>query len=93
MSRTGSPLACTFGGEPFAEQLARAARNAKTILTAGSCSSYGGIQAAENNPTGAAAVPAFLKSQGIDVPTIRVPGCPPTPLALLHGILSAVKRA
>jgi hydrogenase small subunit len=85
------PLACTFGGEPFAEQLARAARNAKTILTAGSCSSYGGIQAAENNPTGAAAVPAFLKRRGIDTPVIRVPGCPIHPDWLVGTVVHALK--
>ena len=85
------PLACTFGDEPFAEQFARAARKAKMILTAGTCSSYGGVPAAENNPTGAMNVPAFLKSQGIDVPVIRVPGCPIHPDWLVGTVVHALK--
>lgn len=85
------PLACMFGEEPFAEQLARAARKAKAVLTAGTCSSYGGIPAAENNPTGAMAVPAFLKSRGIDTPVIRVPGCPMHPDWLVGTVVCALK--
>ncbi len=85
------PLACTFGDEPFAEQLVRAARKAKAILTAGSCSCYGGIPAAENNPTGAVAVPAFLKKQGIDAPSIRVPGCPIHPDWLVGTVVHTLK--
>ena len=85
------PLACTFGDEPFAEQLTRAARKARAILTAGSCSSYGGVPAAENNPTGAIAVPAFLKNRGIDAPVIRVPGCPIHPDWLVGTVVHALK--
>ena len=85
------PNACTFGEETFADQLARAARKASAIITAGTCSSFGGIPAAENNPTGAIAVPAFLKSQGIDVPTIRVPGCPMHPDWLVGTVVHVLK--
>jgi len=85
------PLACMFGEEPFAEQLARAARNAKAVLTVGSCSSYGGVPAAENNPTGAIAVPAFLKNRHIDTPVIRVPGCPIHPDWLVGTVVHALK--
>jgi len=85
------PLACMFGEESFAEQLARAARKAKAIITVGTCSSFGGIPAAENNPTGAIAVPAFLKGRGIDVPTIRVPGCPTHPDWLVGTVVHALK--
>ena len=85
------PQACTFGEEPFAEQLARVARNAKIILTAGSCSSFGGVSAAENNPTGAVSVPAFLKSRGINAPLVRVPGCPIHPDWLVGTVVHALK--
>lgn len=85
------PLACMFGEEPFAEQLARAARNAKVVLTVGSCSSYGGVPAAENNPTGAIAVPAFLKNRQITTPIIRVPGCPIHPDWLVGTVVHALK--
>ena len=48
----GMPTACIFGEEPFAPQLARAARNAKAILAVGTCAAFGGIPAAPGNPTG-----------------------------------------
>lgn len=70
------PQACVFGEEPFGSQLTRAARNAKAVLAAGTCASFGGIPAAENNPTGAIGAPGYLRSQGVDAPTILVPGCP-----------------
>jgi hydrogenase small subunit len=85
------PLACTFGGEPFAEQLARAARSAKVVLTVGTCSSYGGVPAAENNPTGAVNVPAFLKSRGLNPAVIRLPGCPVHPDWLVGTVVHALK--
>ena len=85
------PLACMFGEEPFAEQLARTARNAKAVLAVGTCSCYGGVPAAENNSTGAIAVPAFLKGRGINVPVIRVPGCPIHPDWLVGTVVHTLK--
>ena len=73
------PRACFFGEEAFADQLARAARKAKAVLCVGSCATSGGIPAAQNNPTGAIGVPAFLAQQGIGTPRISIPGCPAHP--------------
>ena len=87
----GMPLACAFGEEAFAEQLVRAASKAKIILTAGSCAAYGGVPAAEHNPTGAVSVPAFLKNRGLDAPVIRVPGCPIHPDWLVGTVVHALK--
>ncbi len=75
----GMPTACIFGEEPFAPQLARAARNAKAILAVGTCAAFGGIPAAPGNPTGAASLPAFLAKEGITTPLIALPGCPTHP--------------
>jgi len=72
----GMPRAALFGEETFSSQLSRAARQARATLAVGTCAAFGGIPAAENNPTGALSVPAFLKSQGIESPLVRVPGCP-----------------
>ena len=85
------PLACMFGEETFADQCTRAARKARAILTVGTCSSFGGVPAAENNPTGAMNVPAFLKQRNIDVPLIRVPGCPVHPDWLVGTVVHALK--
>ncbi len=75
----GMPKACMFGEETFADQVARAARNAKAIICVGSCATSGGIPAAQNNPTGAIGVPAYLAKQDIKTPCISLPGCPAHP--------------
>jgi hydrogenase small subunit len=85
------PRACLFGEEPFSDQLSRAARNAKAVLAVGTCAAFGGIPAAENNPTGAISVPAFLTSKGINVPTIRIPGCPLSPDWLVGTLVHVLK--
>ena len=87
----GMPKACTFGGEPFGDQLARAAKAARAIITIGTCSSFGGVPAAENNPTGAVSVPQFLKDKGIATPTILTPGCPCHPDWLLGTVTYVLK--
>jgi hydrogenase small subunit len=75
----GMPAACRFGDEPFSEQVVRAARNATAVLAVGSCATWGGIPAAEGNPTGAVSVPVHLKNAGVAKPTILIPGCPAHP--------------
>jgi len=63
-----------------------ASNNAAAIFAIGTCSSYGGVQAAIPNPTGAVAL-----SKVTDKPVINVPGCPPSEKnivgTLLHYIL------
>ena len=59
---------------------------AKAIIAIGSCSSYGGIQAALPNPTGAMGVKNVLPS--LSVPVVNVPGCPPNPLNVVGVIVN-----
>lgn len=63
-----------------------AAKSAKAIFAIGACASFGGVQAANPNPTNA--VPL---SKITDKPVINVPGCPPSEKnivgSLLHYIL------
>lgn len=75
----GMPQACMVGGEFFTDQLYRAANKSKAILCVGTCAAFGGIPAAENNPTGAISVPDFLSEKNINKPLIRLPGCPTHP--------------
>ncbi|PCH51844.1 MAG: [Ni/Fe] hydrogenase small subunit [Flavobacteriaceae bacterium] len=64
---------CTIAGRTAIEILKESAAGAAAILTFGSCSAWGGIQAAYPNPTGSVPVDEIIK----DKPIIRVPGCPP----------------
>ncbi len=60
-------------GRTGAEECRRAAKYAKAILAIGTCSSFGGVQAAYPNPSNAQPL-----SKIIDKPIINVPGCPPS---------------
>jgi hydrogenase small subunit len=61
----------TAGGETFLDTLKRAAVGATAIISMGNCSSFGGIQAASPNPTGAKGV-----LDAIGKPTLNISTCP-----------------
>ncbi len=85
------PEACLMGHEPVTELVARAARKAKAVVAVGTCASFGGIPAAENNPTGALSVPDFLKEENISLPVIRLPGCPVHPDWIVGSLVHLLK--
>ena len=87
----GMPEACVVGEEKVIEQVVRAAKNAKAVLAVGTCATFGGIPAAENNPTGAVSVPEYLKKQGISKPVISIPGCPAHPDWLVGTLVHVLK--
>lgn len=66
---------CMTGGRPFLEELKRAAAGAAAIIEYGSCAAWGGIQAANPNPTKSVSVSDVVSG----VPIVKVPGCPPIP--------------
>ncbi|NPA11591.1 MAG: hydrogenase small subunit [Epsilonproteobacteria bacterium] len=55
------------------EKLKRSANKAAAIIAVGTCSSFGGVQAAYPNPTGTVGIGKVLNK-----PVINVPGCPPS---------------
>ena len=67
------------------ELVKRAANDAAAVISVGTCSSFGGIQAAAPNPTGAKGV-----YQVIDKPVINVPGCPPSAKNIVGTILYVI---
>jgi hydrogenase small subunit len=87
----GMPSACMIGHEPISTQVVRAAKNAGAVLAVGTCASFGGIPAAENNPTGAIDVVTHLKNEGVTTPVIRLPGCPAHPDWLIGTIVHVLK--
>jgi hydrogenase small subunit len=87
----GMPEACVVGEEPITKQIERAAGKAKAIIALGTCAAFGGVPAAEGNPTGAVSMPAFLAACKISKPTISIPGCPPHPDWLVGTLAHLVK--
>lgn len=75
----GVPDACVLGETPINDLVLTSAKTAKTIIALGTCASFGGVPAAENNQTGAISVIEFLKKKDIKVPVISIPGCPSHP--------------
>jgi hydrogenase small subunit len=64
-----------------------AAEKAALVLAVGTCASFGGLPKADPNPTGAISISDLMIDQGISVPLINVPGCPPIPEVITGVIL------
>lgn len=76
---------CKTAGVPFVDTLRTVAPDAAAVVAIGSCASWGGVAAAEPNPTGATGVHTAL--QDIQVPVIDLPGCPPNPYNFLSTVM------
>ena len=74
---------CKVGGKTALEILGRVAPHAAAVIAIGSCASFGGVAAAEPNPTGATGVPMILRNR----PVVTLPGCPANPYNLLGVLL------
>ncbi|CAM2879322.1 hydrogenase small subunit [Helicobacter burdigaliensis] len=69
-------------GKSGLESAKEASEYAKAIFAIGSCSSFGGIQAANPNPTAAKPL-----SEVISKPVINVPGCPPSEKNIVGNVI------
>jgi [NiFe] hydrogenase small subunit len=56
---------------------------AKAIIAIGTCASFGGLPAAQPNPTGAKGVKAVFPYDSGFPPIINVSGCPPNPVSFV----------
>ncbi len=74
---------CKIADRTAMEILADVGPKAAAVIAIGTCASFGGIPAAEPNPTGAVGVSDLLSG----VPIINVPGCPPNPISFLGTVL------
>jgi hydrogenase small subunit len=77
-------LFCTVGerdGKPITlkEHATELAKNAMAVIALGTCASFGGIPSGRPNPTGAMGIVEFMRLNGIDTPSVCVPGCPAHP--------------
>ena len=69
-------------GTTGAEHCRKAANSAAAIFAIGTCSSFGGIQAANPNPTSAKPLHKITNK-----PVINVPGCPPSEKNIVGNVL------
>lgn len=74
---------CKVGGRPYVDLVREAAEGAAAIVAIGSCASWGGIQSADPNPTGAQPTHEVLAGKTV----VNIPGCPPSPYNFLSTVL------
>ncbi len=74
---------CQIAGRTAMDILAEVAPKAAAIISIGTCASFGGLQAAAPNPTGAVGVQDLVSG----TPIINIPGCPPNPISFLGTVL------
>ncbi len=74
---------CKVGGRPFVDIVKETAEKAGAIVAIGSCASWGGVQSADPNPTGAKGAPEVLKGHTV----VTIPGCPPNAYNFLSTVL------
>ena len=69
---------------------ARVASRAKATIAMGSCASFGGIQAAAPNPSGAKGVNDVLSAIGVTA--INIAGCPPNPINFVGTVVHLLTK-
>ncbi len=79
---------CQIAGKPVLDILNETAPLAAAVIAIGSCAAWGGVPAADPNPTGATPVHEILKDKGI--PVVNIPGCPPNPYNFLSTVIHFV---
>ncbi|MFO7665506.1 MAG: hydrogenase small subunit [Desulfobacterales bacterium] len=72
-----------IGGKTFLQIAKEVCPKAAAVICYGTCSSFGGVQAAKPNPGGYKGV-----GEAIGIKTLNIPGCPPNPVNLVGTIVS-----
>ncbi len=79
VSKKDGGVYCQIGGKPAIEILKEVGNKAALVIAMGTCASFGGLQAAHPNPTGAVGVWDVILRDKV----INIPGCPPNPYNFL----------
>ncbi len=74
---------CKIAGRTALEILKEVAPQSAAVIAIGTCATFGGIQAAYPNPTGAVGVRDLVH----DRPVVNISGCPPNPISFLGTVL------
>ncbi|MDR2051626.1 MAG: hydrogenase small subunit [Deltaproteobacteria bacterium] len=80
----------TVGGKTMLQICSEVAPKAKAVISYGTCAAYGGIPAAQPNPTGSKGVNEVLGELGVQA--INLPGCPPNPLNFVGTLVHWLKN-
>jgi hydrogenase small subunit len=83
-------------GQPITvnEWIDRLAPKAAAVMAVGTCATYGGVPAMQNNPTGAMGLPDYLGWDWMTqsgVPIVCIPGCPTQPDNMTSILLELVQ--
>jgi len=79
----------TIAGHTMLEHCADILPKAKAVICIGTCSSFGGIQAAAPNQTGAKGINDCYADIGIKA--INIAGCPPNPLNMVGALVAYIQ--
>jgi len=71
------------GGRTFLDIAKDVCSKAAAVICMGTCSAYGGVQAAKPNPGGYKGV-----GDAIGIKTLNIPGCPPNPINLVGTVVN-----
>jgi len=77
---------CRIAGRTAVEIAREVAGRAAAVIAIGSCASWGGVQSAPPNPSGATGAPEVLEG----VPVVTLPGCPSNPYNFLGVVMQYV---
>lgn len=72
-----------IGGRTFLEIANEVCKQALAVICIGTCSSYGGVQAAAPNPGGYKGV-----GEALGIKTVNIPGCPPNPINFVGTVVN-----
>lgn len=75
------------GGHTMLQIVKDCAPKAKAIIAMGTCATFGGVQAAKPNPTGAVSISKALDRKDI----INIAGCPPNPINFVGAVVLFLK--
>ncbi|GAB7023831.1 hydrogenase small subunit [Salidesulfovibrio brasiliensis] len=78
------------GAETMFQLCARVASKAIATIAMGSCASFGGVQAAAPNPSGAKGTNEALEAVGVKA--INIAGCPPNPMNFVGTVVHLLTK-
>lgn len=78
----------TIAGRDNLEMLRECLQGAAAVIALGSCAAFGGLPAAQPNPSGAQGLASMMQDGLVPKrPLVNLPGCPPIP-AVIGGLLA-----